>query len=289
MEKEGIYLTEDGEVGFYPLTALGVPNYMGKAMVVRDVEAAVRRTAHIKDSVDASIDKGKNILDGMTQLGRLLRAGARGGADPETIQDALDTFDIHVKPYMPGQKGRKPTNALTIKLMESLQDIRDEIEGGDFNEALKARERVNSLVEGMIVGWNKQKDRWQSRRKMMLEVRNMVKKHPEAVAEIVTASVNPRAVVARELLLAARDLMGHEREAAGSDFIKYAGAVMNLQKATAKWWRAYLSALNDMVEAKINDEPLASKSMVKARDRMAEATSEAVNAIADHKKAFDRI
>jgi len=183
MDSAGVGMDSAGSVLFYPLTGLGIPNPMGKPFKVRDIEAAVRQTKHVKDGNEDKITVFGTLLDKLSRLSKFLRVA--DSEDREAVETTLDIFDMDVEPLMPSSRVR---NRDMVRLRDDLKMLRDDIERGDFREAKGIVKRSIDAAEVIRQGWKKQIETWQTRRQLLMSLRNMLKKNPEIQPQLVTAS-----------------------------------------------------------------------------------------------------
>jgi len=187
LDSAGISLDRQGGVLFAPLSPIGIPVY-GTAFRVKDIEAAVRQTSHVKESNEDKIGSFGKLLDKLSRLGKFLRIG-----DPtnrEALETSLDIFDMDVEPLMPSQKVR---NRDMVSLRDDLKTLRADIERGDFRDAQGIIQRSFAAIENLRVSWSKQIEAWVRRRKLLMALRNMLRNNPEIGPYLVTASVKTAA------------------------------------------------------------------------------------------------
>jgi len=216
MQKQGILVTSDGRIGFYPMTIRGIPDYSKPPQMLKDADAAVRQTGYVQEGVQSSLEKMQKMLDGLSILGRLLRA-AKGDVDEKGIRDALDTLDLQVMPHAPGAKVRAPE---MVAVKESLDKVRKDIEAGDFRKADASRGVVGANAEKRIETFKAHIEAWKERRKMCMEIRKMLAEHPEEAVQVLVSAQREaqggfgmtRQDAAVELLRLAKMVAGEEEE-----------------------------------------------------------------------------
>jgi len=180
------------------LTDIGAPDYSKRPFKVKDADAAVRQTAHVRESIESRTENAEGLMNGLSRLSKILRAGRRSPS-AETIQDALDVYDIDVAPHAPSSRVRMPSLKEVRADLAMLQGAGGE---GKFEEALGSLDGLYGKLESLVGVWSEQLEAWAARRHLMLAVRNMASKDPGVVRELAASEV------ARELVRAARELVG---------------------------------------------------------------------------------
>lgn len=182
MRKWGLSMGEGGEVYFSPLSPIGIP-MSGTQMKVKDIEAAVRQTAHVKDGISGKIESFKNLLDKLSRLFKFLKVADPN--DPDAVETSLDVYDMDVRPLEPSSRVRSKTMK---DIRTALMDIRALVMDGAFRRAMVAIRDVQGAIEGASVMFEKQSDVWNERRQLLMAVRNLIRKYPDMSPALVTAS-----------------------------------------------------------------------------------------------------
>jgi len=199
MRKFGMQIDGEGVVFFYPLDDKGRPSYSERPMMIQSMEHALLQTERVINSIESQQVNGDRLQSGLASMMKFM---ARSGSDPRAVNRMLREFDVSVAPYIPSMRVRKPG---LIALRGMVDEFYASVGSGMFAEAAKIGDSMLESVLRMMMEWEGQIEAWRGRRRLILAVRNMMRKNPEALG---IAASTKEAVMARELVRIAESLVG---------------------------------------------------------------------------------
>ena len=164
MKDNGFILREDGGVSQYVFTPLGFFDFTKPPInVARDIDAAVRKDGHIKDSIVSYIERYRSLLEALARLNQRMD-------NPKSIQQ----FDKDVSIYI-NKRVRKPE---LVRVNEDLLGMRFDLQDSDYYSATKKYRVIDDLVSSMMEVWQRQLSSIEKRRRAMLAIRKKIEHFP---------------------------------------------------------------------------------------------------------------
>ena len=186
MKKYGFALRDDGAFMFYPVTQIGQVDYSRKPMNAGgDPDKAVRSNQHIMDSNDEKVADYNALLDLLSALKRQLEP-VRISPSPEEVAGALQSFDQALGEAKTGNKYMSPRfRGVRKEIGNELLGVRGDISEADFNGALGRFASIEEMVFNSLQGWQNQNAFFAERKKLVLALRNAMKKDRQEVVDVI--------------------------------------------------------------------------------------------------------